>query len=43
MPELKTLINMCEKILQKWKNFVLNTVFDEQKDNTSEFIKYKKS
>ncbi len=39
MPELQKLIHMCDMILQKWKNFVLNTIFDEQKDNTSEFIK----
>lgn len=42
MPELRTLINMSEKILQKWKNFVMNTIFDDKKDNTCEFVKYKK-
>lgn len=39
MPELRTLVQISETILQKWKNFVLNTIFDEQKDNISEFIK----
>ena len=42
MPELKPLVDMSEKILQKWKNFVMNTIFDEKKDNQCEFIKYKK-
>ncbi len=42
MPELRSLIDMSEKILQKWKNYVMNTIFDEKKDNQCEFIKYKK-
>ena len=51
LTELRTLINMSEKILEKWKNFVMNYVFDYklepqkkieqfEKDNKSEFIKY---
>jgi hypothetical protein len=43
MPELKTLTSLSEKILQKWKNFVLNTIFDDKRDNAAEFIKYKRS
>ena len=42
MPELLSLITMSEQILQKWKNYIMNTIFDEKKDNQCEFIKYKK-
>ena len=42
LQELGSLSRMSEQIMEKWKNFVLNTIFDEKKDNTSEFIKYKK-
>lgn len=43
MPDLKVLSSMSDKILQKWKNFVLNTIFDDKRDNAAEFIKYKRS
>jgi hypothetical protein len=38
--ELGSLISMCEQILQKWKNFVSNTIFDDKRDN--DFIKHKR-
>ena len=34
--------DMCEQILQKWKNYVSYTIFDESKDNMCEFIKTKR-
>lgn len=40
--DLATLISMCEQILQKWKNFVSNTIFDEKRESQSDFIKYKR-
>ena len=39
--ELKPLISMIEQILRKWKNFVNNMIFDEQKDNSEDFLKFK--
>jgi hypothetical protein len=43
MPELGSLINLSEQILQKWKNFVSNTIFDDKRDNQCDFIKYKRA
>ena len=37
LPELKNLANMSEQIFQKWKNFVLNTIFDDKRENKEEF------
>ena len=42
LPELVKLSDMCEQILQKWKNYVSYTIFDESKDNMCEFIKTKR-
>jgi len=42
MPELRNLITMSERILTKWKNYVMTTIFEDKKDNTCEFVKYKK-
>lgn len=33
MPELKPHINSAELIINKWKNFLMNTVFDDSKNN----------
>jgi hypothetical protein len=33
MPDLKGFINNTEQIIIKWKNFLINTVFDESKNN----------
>ena len=33
IPELRFLITNTAAILMRWKNFVANTIFDEQKDN----------
>lgn len=41
MPDLKGFINNTEQIIIKWKNFLINTVFDESKNNQEEFIKSK--
>lgn len=41
MQELNCLISMSEKILEKWKNFVMNTLFDDKRNNKDEFSKSK--
>ena len=42
MPELQQFVQMVDRILQKWKNFVTNTIFDDKRDNQVEFVKCKK-
>lgn len=42
LPELNKMFEMCEQILQKWKNYVSYTIFDDNKDNMCEFIKTKR-
>ena len=32
VPDLKPLILNCDQILQKWKNFVNNVIFDDKKN-----------
>lgn len=41
LPDLKLISQKCEQILQKWKNYVMTTVFDEKKDYQCEFMKYR--
>ena len=41
LPECKSLSVMAEQILTKWKNFVMHTIFDDNKNNASLFYKSK--
>ena len=41
VPELKSLINNCDQILQKWRNFVNNKIFGEKQSYDDEFHKFK--
>ena len=40
-PDFKSLVTQCDQILKKWKNYVMTTIFDEAKDYSGEFQKYK--
>lgn len=41
MPDLKAFIKNTEQIIFKWKNFLMNTIFDDSKNNQEEFLKSK--
>ena len=40
VPELRSLVEMSKKLLEKWRNFVNNTIFEDKREN--EFVKYRK-
>ena len=41
LPELKSMGTMSEQILQKWKNFVNNMIFDDGHNFQEDFSKFK--